>query len=64
MCEGNDDHDARQERIHKCAKTSALAKREREVELNQLESNSKVARIYEKLLSRFKGRLGTSSSSI
>ena len=63
-CEGNDDYnDARQDRAHKCAKTSAMAKREREVELNQLESESKVARIYEKLLSRFKGRLGTSSSS-
>ena len=63
VCEDYDDRDARQDSAHKCAKTSAKAKRDREIELNQLESNSKASRIYEKLLSRFKGRLGSSSSS-
>ena len=63
-CEGNDDmKEDRQERVQKCTKTSALAKRKSEVELDQLESETKVARIYEKLLSRFRGRVGTSSCS-
>ena len=64
-CEGYGDRDARQD-SHKCAKISkisAQAKRDREIELTQLESDPKVARIYEKLLSRFRGKLGTSSSS-
>ena len=63
QCEDIDDIDAWQDMAHKRAKISVLAKRERDVELTQLNSNSKVARIYESILSRFKGRNLTSSSS-
>ena len=63
--EVNDEQrEVRQDSAHKCAKVCTTAKRKSEIELSQLESESKTARIYEKLLSRFKGKLGGSSRPV
>ena len=65
MGEVNDEQrEVRQDSAHKCAKFCTTAKRKSEIELSQLESESKTARIYEKLLSRFKGKLGGSSRPV
>ena len=61
--EGIDDIDAVQHKAHKNTHTGSMAKRGNDVELIQPDFNSKVARIYESMLNRFKGKFSTSSSS-
>ena len=56
-CEDIGDIDAWQENFHKCRRAISSAKRNREVDLNEESASAaKTARVYEIVLSRFKGR--------
>ena len=62
-CEDIGDIDAWRENSHKRSRVKHLAKREREIELDESSSSTKVARMYEIVLSRFQGRRARVHSS-